>query len=218
MSEGLGIQIMVRLQLIAMASQQWEDWITYVKSVNLEEIIKLLERYSELGPLPGILLPFLEALLPILPLVVFVVANASAYGMWLGFLYSWIGVCLGSLLVFMLARKLGYRYGDRIRQRFPKSEKFFGWVENKGFTPIFLLACFPFSPSALVNIASGISKIPLHTFMTAVLLGKGVMIFTLSFLGHDLQAMADQPWRIVMSVALLFLMWLGGRKLEGRFT
>lgn len=209
---------MFRMQFMAEASQQWQDWVVYAKSMDLEEIKKLLERYSDLGPLPGILLPFLEALLPILPLVVFVVANASAYGMWAGFLYSWIGVCAGSFLVFMLSRQLGYRYGDRIRRRFPKSEKFFSWVENKGFTPIFLLACFPFSPSALVNIASGLSKIPLHTFMTAMLLGKGVMIFTLSFLGHDLQAMADQPWRIVLTVVLLFLMWLGGRKLEARFT
>lgn len=200
-------------------SSAWSvhEWISYAKDINLEEIKSLLQRYSQFGPLPGILLPFLEALLPILPLVVFVVANAAAYGMWLGFLYSWIGVTSGSLLVFMLARRFGYRYGDRIRRKFPKSEKFFGYIERKGFTPIFLLACFPFSPSVIVNIASGLSKIPLHTFLIAMALGKGVMIFTLSFLGHDLQAMADQPWRIVMAVSILFLMWIGGRKLEARY-
>jgi uncharacterized membrane protein YdjX (TVP38/TMEM64 family) len=186
--------------------------------LNLEEIKDLLHRYSQLGPLPGILLPFLEALLPFLPLVVFVVANATAYGMWAGFLYSWIGVTAGSLVVFLLARRFGYRYGDRIRSRFPKSEKFFSYVERKGFTPIFLLACFPFSPSVIVNVASGLSKIPFHTFLTAMLLGKAVMVFTLSFLGHDLQAMADHPWRIVMAVGILVLLWLGGRKLESRFS
>ncbi|QTH41710.1 TVP38/TMEM64 family protein [Cohnella sp. LGH] len=184
---------------------------------NLEEIELLLHRYSQFGPLPGIALPFLEALLPVLPLVVFIVANAAAYGMWWGFLYSWIGVTLGALLVFSLARRLGNRYGDRIRARFPKSKKFFEYIERKGFTPIFLLACFPFSPSVIVNIASGMSRIPFHTFLTAMGLGKAVMIFTLSFLGHDLQAMADQPWRIVFAVSFVFLMWLGGRKLESRY-
>jgi uncharacterized membrane protein YdjX (TVP38/TMEM64 family) len=209
---------MLRFQFMADASQQWHDWVVYAKSMDLEEIKSLLDRYSKLGPLPGILLPFLEAFLPILPMVVFVVANASAYGMWAGFLYSWIGVCAGSFLVFLIARKLGIKYGARIRRRFPKSERFFGWVENKGFTPIFLLACFPFSPSALVNIASGLSRIPLHTFMIAILLGKAVMIFMLSFLGHDIQAMADHPWRIILAIAVLLLMWLGGRRLEARFT
>ncbi|MFD0672503.1 TVP38/TMEM64 family protein [Cohnella sp. GCM10027633] len=196
----------------------WNEWMTFARSITLDDINAFLDRYSALGPLPGILLPLLEAFLPILPLVVFVVANASAYGMWLGFLYSWIGVSVGSLLVFLIARKLSYRYGERIRNRFPKAEKFFEFVERKGFTPIFLLACFPFSPSAIVNIASGLSKIPLHTFLTAVLLGKAVMIFMLSFLGHDINAMIENPWRIVMAVAVLLLMWIGGRKLEARFT
>jgi uncharacterized membrane protein YdjX (TVP38/TMEM64 family) len=209
---------MFKMQLWSEAGQHWHEWISYAKGMNLEEIKKLLERYSALGPLPGILLPFIEAFLPILPLIVFVVANASAYGMWAGFLYSWIGVCAGSFFVFLLARRFSYRYGDRIRRRFPKSEKFFGWIENKGFTPIFVLACFPFSPSVIVNIASGLSKVPLHTFLIAILMGKAVMIFTLSFLGHDLQAMVDQPWRVVMAIGILILLWLGGRKLEARFS
>lgn len=204
--------------LMSRLAQQWNEWIAYLKGISLDDIQNLLHRYSELGPLPGILLPLLEAFLPILPLVVFVVANASAYGMWLGFLYSWIGVSVGSLLVFMIARKLSVKYGERIRRRFPKAEKFFEFVERKGFTPIFLLACFPFSPSVIVNIAAGMSKIPLHTFLVAVLLGKAVMIFMLSFLGHDLRAMVDNPWQIVMAVAILLLMWIAGRKLEARFT
>lgn len=193
------------------------EWFEYAKNMKLEDIQGWLDRYSALGPLPGIALPLLEALLPFLPLVVFVVANASAYGMWAGFLYSWIGACLGSLLVFYLARKFGNKYGDRIRKRFPKSEKFFGYVERRGFTPIFLLSCFPFSPSALVNISAGLSRMPVHTFLVSIALGKAVMIFTLSFLGHDLKAMADNPWRIAVAVIILIALWLGGRKLEARY-
>jgi uncharacterized membrane protein YdjX (TVP38/TMEM64 family) len=196
---------------------QWHEWAASLKNLKLEDIQELLRRYSSLGPLPGILLPFLEALLPVLPLIVFVVANASAYGMWPGFLYSWIGVCLGSFLVFLISRRLGRTYGTRIRRRFPKSERFFTWVEKKGFTPIFLLSCFPFSPSALVNISAGLSNIPLHTFMTAILLGKAVMIFTLSYLGNDLPAMVEQPWRIAAAIAVLAVMWYGGKKLEARY-
>jgi len=194
-----------------------QEWAAYAKSFNLEEIKQLLHRYSQFGPLPGILLPFLEALLPFLPLVVIIVANAAAYGMWLGFLYSWIGVTAGALCVFMLARRFGHRFGDKIRKRSPKTEKFFAYIERKGFTPIFVLACFPFSPSVIVNIASGMSRIPFHTFFIAMGLGKAVMIFILSFIGHDLQAMIDHPYRIVLAVSIILLMWLGGRKLESRY-
>ena len=195
-----------------------ESWIDSIKGVTLDDIQALLDRFSALGPLPGIALPLLEALLPFLPLVVFVVANSLAYGMWAGFLYSWIGVSLGATIVFLIARSFGRRYGDRIRRRFPKSEKFFDWVERKGFTPIFALSCFPFSPSVLVNVAAGISNVPLHTFLTAVLMGKAVMIFILSFLGHDLQAMVDHPWRIALAVGVLAILWFAGKKLEGRYN
>ncbi|WP_276356282.1 TVP38/TMEM64 family protein [Cohnella caldifontis] len=195
----------------------WLNVETALKDWKTEDIQTLLDRYSALGPLPGILLPLLEALLPFLPLVVFVIANASAYGLWAGFLYSWIGVCLGAMLVFLLARWIGRRYGARIRKRYPKTERFFTWMERKGFTPIFLLSCFPFSPSVLVNVSAGVSNMPLHSFLTAIVLGKAVMIFTLSFLGSDLQAMIDQPWRLIAAVAVLVVMWFGGKKLESRF-
>jgi uncharacterized membrane protein YdjX (TVP38/TMEM64 family) len=201
-----------------MSSFASSDWISAIKNMSLEDIQTWLHRYSQLGPLPGISLPLLEAFLPILPLVVFVVANASAYGLWAGFFYSWIGVCVGAILVFLIARSLSNRYGDRIRRRYPKAEKFFDWVEHKGFTPIFLLSCFPFSPSVIVNISAGMSKIKLHTFLTAILLGKGVMIFILSFLGQDVGAMIEHPWRIVAAVAVLVVLWFAGRKLESKFT
>lgn len=200
-----------------LASRRWEEIVTFVKGLTLDDIQQFLDRYSALGPLPGILLPLLEALLPFLPLVVFVVANATAYGLWLGFFLSWIGACAGALIVFLLARRFGSRWGDRIRKRMPNLDRFFVWIERKGFTPIFVLSCFPFAPSALVNIASGMSKIPLHTFLIAIALGKAVMIFTLSFLGHDLRALVEHPWRLAVAGLILVVLWLAGKKLESRY-
>ena len=60
-----------------------QEWAAYAKSFNLEEIKQLLHRYSQFGPLPGILLPFLEALLPFLPLVVILVGLVALGWMWL---------------------------------------------------------------------------------------------------------------------------------------
>src|SRR5690625_7844506 len=70
-------------------------------------IMELLNDYEKLGPLPGILLPFIEAFLPFLPLFVFVFANAAAYGLLKGFLLFWAGSVLGSIIVFLIISKLG---------------------------------------------------------------------------------------------------------------
>lgn len=205
-------------RIAAFAATRWQEWMTYLKGMSLDDIQALLDRYSALGPLPGILLPLAESLLPFLPLIVIVVGNALSYGLWLGFLYSWIGASCGAILVFMLARRFGSRYGERIRKRLPRMERLFSWVERKGFTPIFILSCLPFSPSAVVNIASGISKIPTHTFVTAIVMGKAVMIFTLCFLGHDLNALVHQPWRLLVAAVILAALWFAGKRLEGRYV
>ncbi|MBW7476006.1 TVP38/TMEM64 family protein [Paenibacillus oenotherae] len=196
---------------------QLKEWIHELKDMDLNELQRTLESYSSFGPLPGILMPLLEAFLPILPLLVFVAANANIYGLWFGSLYSWIGVAGGSLLVFLLARKLGGRFGPWLQRRFPKTKVFFNWIEHRGFTPIFLLACFPFSPSAIINVVSGLGKVPFHTFAVAVMLGKAVMIFSVSLLSFDIAHIAQEPWRIIATVVLVVGMWLGGKRIEKRY-
>lgn len=197
------------------------DWlqqaITFLKDLDMEQVESLLQQYSRLGPLPGIMLPFMEAFFPFLPLIVFVMGNAAAYGLWWGFLFSWIGVCSGAIAVFWIARLFGGRLGMYIQKRLPGTQRFFQWIEEKGFTPIFLLYCFPFTPSSLVNIASGISTVSFSTFIIAVMAGKSVMIFMVAFIGHDWQGFIHQPWRIIFAVAVLWLLWLVGKKVETRY-
>ncbi|WP_028563067.1 TVP38/TMEM64 family protein [Paenibacillus pinihumi] len=196
---------------------QIKEWIDQVQQMRPEQLQQYLESFSALGPIPGIAAPFLESLLPFLPLLLIIAANANIYGLGLGILYSWAGVCCGCILVFWLSRKLGGGFKGWLQRKFPASAKFFNWIEKRGFTPIFILACFPFSPSVLINIASGLTKVPFRTFVTAILMGKGVMITTVSLLSFNISNVFDAPWRIALAVTGLVLMWLLGKRLETRF-
>jgi len=197
------------------------DWLqhvwTFMKNIDMAQVEAWLHEYSNLGPIPGILFPLIEAFLPVLPLIVFVMGNAAAYGLWLGFLYSWIGVCAGAMLVFWLVRLFGKRLKMYIQKRLPGTQKFFHWIEEKGFTPIFLLFCFPFTPSVLVTVGAGISAVSFSTFLVAVLTGKSVMIFVMAFIGHDWQGFITQPWRIIVAILVFVLLWFAGKKLEHRY-
>lgn len=51
-----------------------------------------------------------------------------------------------------------------------------GWIERKGFAPIFVIFCFPFTPSALINVVAGLSRISVKQFGLALAFGKLVMI------------------------------------------
>lgn len=185
---------------------------------TLENIMSLIREYRALGPLPGILLTIIEAFLPFLPLFLFVMANASAFGLWLGFLYSWIGTCIGALLVFLLVRKYGQRRLLSFLPKHPKVRKLMDWVEHHGFGPLFLLLCFPFTPSAIVNIVAGLSKISTAQYMLAVCIGKMVMIFTISFIGYDIHSLITKPFRTVIVFLVIFILWYIGKRIELRLN
>jgi uncharacterized membrane protein YdjX (TVP38/TMEM64 family) len=190
----------------------FEEWFT------LENMLNLMKQYRSFGPFPGILLPLLEAFIPILPLVIFVIANANAFGLWLGFLYSWLGACLGAMLVFLAVRKFGQKKVFAFLSKHPKVQKLMKWVERHGFGPIFLLVCFPFTPSALVNIVAGLSKISLVQYVLAMFIGKMVMIFTISFVGYDLHSLMTKPLRSVIVSIIIFVLWYFGRRIEVRLN
>jgi uncharacterized membrane protein YdjX (TVP38/TMEM64 family) len=185
---------------------------------TLEHIMSLIQEYRTFGPIPGILLIIIESFLPFLPLFVFVMANASAFGLWLGFLYSWLGACIGALLVFLLIRRYGQKRLLAFLPKHPKVRKLMDWVERHGFGPLFLLLCFPFTPSAVVNIVAGLSKISIYQYMLAVCIGKMVMIFTISFIGYDLHSLITEPLRTVMVLIVIFILWYVGKRIEVRLN
>src|SRR5690625_1952040 len=197
------------MYLAEISLNNWKD----IEYDQLEAfIMELLNDYEKLGPLPGILLPFIEAFLPFLPLFVFVFANAAAYGLLKGFLLSWAGSSLGSILI----RKLGNRkVFMKIRDN-KQVTKVTTWLTRHGFGPLFLLLCFPFSPSSVINVVAGLSKISTQQFVLAVLLGKSVMIFSIAYIGSSIFEFAQNPVRTIVVGVGIVLFWIIGKYLEKR--
>ncbi len=189
-----------------------KEWFT------LEKIMQLIQEYRSFGPIPGIVLPMLEAFLPFLPLVIFIMANVNAFGLWLGFLFSWSGACLGAWLVFLIIRKYGRRRALNFLTKHKQVNKLMNWVEQRGFSPLFILLCFPFTPSAIVNIVAGLSQISRKQYMLAVMSGKLVMIFIVSFIGYDIQSLLTQPFRTAIVGVVIFILWYVGKRIEVRIN
>lgn len=188
------------------------DWIT------IENYEQLESYYRSLGPLVGFLLPFLEAFLPFLPLVVIVVANVNAFGPVGGFLISWIGTVVGSYCVFLVVRKFGHHRRLHFFTKNVRVERLIKWVDMNGLSPLLVLLCFPFTPSVLVNVVAGLSHIYKKYYFIVLLLGKLVMIFMMSYVGHDLTDLVKSPGRIIVSVIVLIGLWLVGKWIENRLN
>ncbi len=188
------------------------DWLT------AENLLELTQNYRSLGPLIGFLFPFLEAFFPFLPLFAFVFANASAYGLWIGFLLSWAGTTVGSYIVFLFIRKYGRARFLRFMTKHDRVQQLIHWIETRGFGPLFLLLCFPFTPSALVNLVAGFSNMKKKTYLWTLLAGKFVMILTISFIGSDIKKLITQPIRTGIVIGVIVLLWFIGKQIERRIN
>jgi uncharacterized membrane protein YdjX (TVP38/TMEM64 family) len=93
-------------------------------------------------------------------------------------------------------------------------QKLAGWVERHGFGPLFILLCFPFSPSAIINVVAALSRISVWQFILAVLTGKMVMIFTISFIGYDIKSLLENPIRTAIVALFIFILWYVGKRVE----
>ncbi|WP_082918216.1 TVP38/TMEM64 family protein [Oceanobacillus sp. Castelsardo] len=195
----------------------FSNWQTVLQNEGTEDfIMQLLEQYEGLGPVPGFLLPFIEAFLPFLPLIVFVLTNAAAYGLLEGFLLSWLGASSGAIVVFIIIRQIRNRKWVKKLRKNKQVSAVTSWVDKHGFGPLFVLLAFPFSPSSIINIVAGLSKISIQQFALAVLLGKSVMIFSISYVGSSILEFAEKPMKTIIVLIIIGLFWIIGKVIEKR--
>ncbi|MGM8214711.1 TVP38/TMEM64 family protein [Bacillaceae bacterium W0354] len=179
-------------------------------------IIRLLEFYGSFGPLPGFFLPFMEAFLPFLPMMVFILANSIVFGLFFGFLLTWSAACTGMLIVFIIIRRLQkFQWVQRLKNQ-KQVSRIVSFFDQRGFAPLFLLFCFPFTPSALINVVAAFTRMSIYKFMLAVLLGKAVFIFYVSYVGDSLVSFAKNPFRTIIVVLFIAILWFVGKQLEKR--
>lgn len=172
----------------------------------------MLNQISSMGMFAGVGLAMIEAFFPPLPLILFVTINVMAFGFWTGYLYSWLGSCIGSIIVFLVIKKFGQK---RFQQKIAKNEKIyniFNWIKDKGFTPIFFLLTFPFTPSIVVCGLAALAGIKNREYISALVLGKLIMIFSLSFIGFNIRAFVEQPLKSILLISITFAISLIGKK------
>lgn len=178
-------------------------------------INSFVDLFAHMGILGALLMPFLEAVLPFLPLVAIAGINIRNFGV-LGFLYTYIGSVVGTILVFLFVRKV---FGGRLQNsEFIKKheglEKFLTWVDTKGFTSIMLILAVPFTPSSFVNYACALSKMSLRKFTVIVVVAKFVCIAFLSYIGNSIFDVINHPINALVALLMAVALYIISKILE----
>ncbi|GGN94453.1 TVP38/TMEM64 family protein [Saccharibacillus kuerlensis] len=133
------------------------------------------------APLIFIVFQAVQVVIPILPGGIGCVAGILVFGPVAGLIYNYVGICLGSIAAFLLARK----YGQPILESMfsPKVQaKYKHWTEGRRFNNLFAIGIFmPVAPDDFLCYLAGTTKMTLRRFTTIILLGKPLGIAAYSF-------------------------------------
>ncbi len=176
-----------------------------------ENIDLIIDFVRSTGILGGVLMPIIEAFFPILPLVLFVTINITAFGFVKGYIYSWIGNCLGSFLLFLLIKKIDK---SKIQSKIENSKikNLLNKINNNDFTILFILYCFPFTPSFLISGSSALADVESKHFLAALIPSKLLMMFSLAFIGLNIRSFIQNPLRSAAFIGLVVVInYLGKR-------
>lgn len=139
---------------------------------SLEEINQLLKQYKTASIFIYMGLQVFQIIVSVLPGQALQFAAGYAYQFWLGFLFSLIGVALGTVITFYLARLLGK---DALHVIFGE-EKFTRFVHTlnskRSYLVLFVIFLIPGIPKDLFTYAAGVSEIRVVPFLLLSLTGR----------------------------------------------
>lgn len=134
-----------------------------------------------LGPIIFMLLQILQVVIPIIPGGISSAAGVLIFGPYLGFIYNYVGISIGSVIIFLLGRRYGKPFilsmvSDKTY------DKYIGWLDNQSrFEKLFALAIFlPVAPDDALCLMAGLTNISVKKFTLIILLAKPLSIFLYS--------------------------------------
>lgn len=134
-----------------------------------------------LGPIIFILIQILQVVIPIIPGGISTAAGVLIFGPYAGFIYNYVGICIGSIIIFLLGRRYGKPFilsmiSDKT------FNKYIGWLDNQNrFEKLFALAIFlPVAPDDALCLMAGLTNISVKKFTWIILLAKPLSIFLYS--------------------------------------
>ncbi len=153
---------------------------------SIDSLRAYVAGYGILAPLVLIGIQAAQVVVPVLPGFLGCAVGAVLFGCMGGFLCNYIGISVGSILAFLIARRYGV---GLVKSIFPKKvyEKWSSWAgKSKCFTvTLFLVMVLPLFPDDFFCYFSGITKMSTKKFVGIILLGKPwcILAYSLLFAG-----------------------------------
>ncbi|GAB2023762.1 TVP38/TMEM64 family protein [Pseudolactococcus yaeyamensis] len=149
-----------------------------------QALSELVMAHYILGPFIFIGLQIIQVVIPIIPGGITTAAGVMIFGPYTGFLYNYVGIVIGSIILFHMGRV----YGAILAKTFIKEKhynKYMGWVEKgqKKYDILFFIAIlFPVAPDDALVLISSQTKMTWKYFLFTIFVAKPLPIYLYSYL------------------------------------
>lgn len=172
------------LNIIGVLLTVWAFYWAYKNQLftSTEALNQFLSSMGSAAPFGFIVIQIIQTVIPIIPGAITVPMGAIIFGPVYGLFLNVFAIIIGSILNFVLARKYGQPFVERIigEKKFArtvswldKDDKFEKWFTYAMF--------FPFSPDDILCYIAGLSKMSFKKYFLIILFGKPVSILLYSF-------------------------------------
>lgn len=152
---------------------------------NIDQLRETILSYGPLAPLVYIALQILQVILAPIPGEASGFLGGYLFGGFGAFIYSTIGLSIGSGLAFGIARLMG----DKFRRRFHQSrvyQRFNKLLYKNAFVVPFILFLFPGFPKDSLSYILGLSLMPWRVFLFIAVIGRMPGTLLLSYQGAQI--------------------------------
>ncbi|MBE9508674.1 MAG: TVP38/TMEM64 family protein [Chloroflexi bacterium] len=155
-----------------------------------ERVQQWVAGFGPWAPLVSIALNTAQVLLAPIPGQFVGVMNGYLYGIWLGTLYSMIGLLIGTAL----ATALGRWFGRPLVERLVNPEQLARWdriTHRRGPPFFFLIFLFPSLPDDIVCFLIGLSPLAIPRMLVLAMIGRLPGVFVSCWIGANA---SELPW------------------------
>lgn len=212
----IALAVLVVLALAAGVFALYRNgWFERIDSV--EELRALIDRAGAFAGIVFFLLQMLTVIIAPIPSNVTMMAGALALGFWQAMLLGIAAIWAGSMLMFLLARRLGHRAVQRWMDH-GIMEKYLPVIEEKQDMFLFLTLLFPFFPDDMLCILAGLTSMPTARFAGIMLLARPWGLIFAALLGSGELSLPAWGWAVLVGVlAVIFVLAMKySRQIEER--
>ena len=151
---------------------------------SVETLQIYVKGFGTLAPLVLMAIQALQVVIPVLPGFLGCAVGALLFGCWGGFWCNYIGISVGSIIAFFLARKYG---APLVQKLFPgkRYKKWESWAaKSRSYSWIlFLGTVLPLFPDDFFCYFSGLTEISPRRFTWIIVLGKPwcILVYSMIF-------------------------------------